>query len=487
MTKAGPSVIQIIIITLALSFPGRLFAQETFHITSDGIHTIDTSAYIPSFYDGALNYNLMIAASRGYISEITRLLEKGAEINALTDEGVTPLVLAVSNNRTDAVKTILSYDPLINEVTSSYETPLLIAVKNCNTEISELLIRGGAEPDYPDKHGATPLHHATIYGCMEIVDLLLYYDASIDIKTEEGITPFHASIKAGYSDISDLLIQHGANMEARDNDGFTPFLLAAYYGDTLLIDLLYKKGVDIYAVNKSNYNALSLSILSNQTATTEFLLRIGDKWLTSDNNVINPYSVVSKYRRKETDKLLKENNIPGNIKYGIDQVNFTLSSRFASNDFYSGISISLKEPYINGGFVAGFDTKLWYTRIMTKNSAELFYQYMDKGSVAYAGIFRDFQLTDRIDRFNYSFSSSLLAGYTFGNKLKGTFIVPENKFLIIPSLAFKVTKMNFSLNMGLEYLKTSYYKNGPLWARIGCSYNYFFDKVRTKVKPIKWY
>ena len=53
---------------------------------------IDTSDYIPSFYTGGYsNYNLMIAASKGYASEIDRLIEKGADINAETNEGATPL------------------------------------------------------------------------------------------------------------------------------------------------------------------------------------------------------------------------------------------------------------------------------------------------------------------------------------------------------------------------------------------------------------
>jgi len=46
--------------------------------------------------------------------------------------------------------------------------------------------------------------------------------------------------------------------------------------------------------------------------------------------------------------------------------------------------------------------------------------------------------------------------------------------------------MNLIFSLGLEYLRTEYYHNGPLWFRAGCSYNYFFDKVRMKPKVIKW-
>jgi hypothetical protein len=80
-----------------------------------------------------------------------------------------------------------------------------------------------------------------------------------------------------------------------------------------------------------------------------------------------------------------------------------------------------------------------------------------------------------------------MGGYSFGNKLKGTLITPEQKFMIIPSVSLKMIKKNLTLSAGFEYLKTGFYKDGPVWFRLGCSYNYFFDKVRTYIKPIKWY
>jgi ankyrin repeat protein len=448
---------------------------------------LDTSDYIPSFYNGALDYNLMIASSRGYSSEIIRLMAKGADINSETNEGATPLVFAVSNNNIMAVLTLLSYKPLLNETTKSSETPLLIAVKNGYPEIAEALIRAGADVDIPDKHGATPLHHASLNGYLDIVDMLLYYDASMNIKSVEGTTPLLAAIWAGYQDVADLLIQRGANIEEKDNDGFSPFLLASYYGDTLIMDILYKKGADIYTVNNAKINALGLAIISGKTEAAEYLFKIGNKWSETGNSSVNLYDVAAKYRSAEMLNILKKHNIPGNLKHEFDQVDISLSSRFFLHDMYTGASLSLKEPYLNAGFVFGCDTKFWYTRVLMKNSENLFYQYMDKGSVAYAGLFKEFPITSYPDKFNYSFSTSLVAAYSFGNKLKGTLISADNKFNVIPEVSLKMTKMNFSFNLGMEYLKTEYYHVGPVWIRLGVSYNYYFDNLRTKVKPIRWY
>jgi ankyrin repeat protein len=487
MSYLRTTIWRFFLIVAILCRVGNLYAQWPSVDKWEMLPIIDTSDYIPSFYPGALDYNLMIASSKGYASEIERLIWKGANINGETDEGVSPLVFAVSNNKANVIKLLIRYGADVNKKTSAYETPLLIAVKNQNAEIMEALIRAGSDIEFSDRYGATPLHYASIYGYFQLADMLLYYEASVNNKTVDGTTPLLASIWAGYPDIADLLIQNGANMETRDNEGYTPFLMAAFYGDTLLLDMLYKKGVDVYAVNKSNHNALTLSILNDNIEATKFLLKIGDRWTNSGSNAVNPYSVASKYRRKEVIKILENNKIQGHFKYEIDQVAITASSRFNLHDIYTGVSLSFKEPYLNGGIIAGCDMKLWYTRVLKKDSEYLYYQYMDKGAVAYAGLYKDFTLTDRPAGFNYSISTSLLAGYTFGNKLKGTLIDPENTFTVIPSVSFKMTKMNFSLNLGMEYLKTSYYRIGPVWLRIGSTYNLFFDNVRIKNKTIRWY
>jgi ankyrin repeat protein len=482
------SLLRIFILGIVICHSVSGFAQEkTIEIIPNGKEEIDTSDYLPSFYSAALNYNLMIAASKGYITEIKRLMDEGADINTETIEGATPLIFAVTNNKLNAVNELLKYNPVIDKITTSQETPLIIAVKNGHFEICESLIRAGADVDITDRNGAAPLHHASVNGYLEIADLLLYYNASIDQKSDDGLTPLLSSIFAGYANVADLLIQNGANMEARNNQGLTPFLMAALNGDTLIMDLLFKHGVNIYATNNSDYNALDLSVSANQEDAVRYLLRIGNKWTDSEGNGINPYLVASKYRRKEMVSILRESKVPGEIKYGIDQVALSVSSRFTLKDYYTGISLSFKEPYLNAGIIAGFDFKLWYTRVLVKDSEHLFHQYLDKGYFAYAGAFKDFTLYENPFKSNYVFSASFLAGYSFGHTMKGTLKAPENKFTIVPCISLKWNIKNFSLSMGMEYIKSQFYHIGPLWLRAGFSYTLFYDKVRTKVKPLKWY
>lgn len=473
----GKHIACIALFSILLTFSQNVSGQQ---------QEIDTSDYVPSYSSNYLDYNLLIAASKGYSTEIERLIKAGANVNIATIEGVNALIYAVISGKYEAVNTLLSFKPELDNKTLGDETALLIAVKNNYFEITEALIRAGADLNLGDRFKATPLHYATLYGYFDIVDLLIYYGAEIDDQSDGGITPLLTSVRTGYTDITDLLVQNGANLELSDNDGFTPFLTAAYFGDTIVMDILLKKGADIYAVNNKGHNALNLTISGNHPEATRYLLRIGDQWSHPGSDVISPYVVATKYRRKDIIDLLKKNNIQGGTRLGIDQVAISAMSKFGGHDFFSGLDFSFKEPYLNAGFRVGSDFKLWYTKVLVKSGEHTFYQYLDKSALVYAGIFKDFTLTNNAEGFNYLFSTSLCGGYTFGNKLKGSSAEQKGKFRIIPSVSLKITKMNFSLVAGIEYQKTDFYKTGPLWLRAGITYNYFFDNVRIKLNPIKW-
>ena len=470
-------------------FPGLIMCLQLNLRAQTDIIKADTSGYLPLFISGALEYNLMLAASAGYHLEVERMILMGADVDSETSEGVTPLIYAVYNNRPATVTTLLQLDADVNHITGRRETPLLIAVKNESFEIAEILIRYGADVNYQGSFGAAPLHFASIYGFLPIADLLLYYDAEIDIRTTEGTTPLMAAIWAGYHETANLLIHYGANIEARDNEGFTPFLIASQNGDTLTMSILREKGVDIYQKNISNWDALNLTIRSGQKEAAGMLLRIGNRWSDPVRDVISPYSVAIAYRQKEMIALLRENDFPAITKPGFDQVAFSGGFRSDFRDFYSGFAVAFKEPLRNMGIITGFDTKLWYTRVLIRQNENLFYQYYDKSSLVYAGLLKEWPLTDNFTRSNYSVITSLSAGYSFGNKLKGTLIVPENKLRLIPAAGIMWTSAanKTALFTNLEFTDTGFYKIGPLWWRFGFSYNFFFNNVRAPLKDIKWY
>ena len=474
--------LKLVLLIILFSIPARLASQ---------IVVLDTTMELsyplqPGIQEELDNY-LMLAASSGQVPAINWLLEHGAEIEVKTDENATPLMLAVANNNTDAVLALLQHKPDVNVRTLYSETPLLAAAKNGNIDVAEALIRDSADINFADKYGATPLHYASIFGYFYLTDMLLYYQADKELKSEDGTTPLMASIWAGFADITDLLIQKGANCEKKDKQGFTPLMIAAQNGDSVIMELLLKKQVNMYEINNYKYDALDILIKSNYKEAIQFLFRSGYKWSSRLTEASDPYSLAIKNGRKNIIQVLEKNNVPENHSFGFSQVNFSPSIKFCSHDYFTGVNLAFKEPHLNGGLILGFDFKPGYTRVLDKADDNLFYQYQDKSSVAYSGIFKDIIITDHPFGGNWYFNSSLVGAYAFGNKLKGTNISPGNGFKIIPSVGFKWAGANFSLYGSLDYMKTMFYKVGPVWLRLGIEYNMIFDKDRARPKNIQWY
>jgi ankyrin repeat protein len=474
--------LRVLLLILLFSIPACLVSQI---VVLDTTMELSNPLSVQEKLD--LNNYLMLSASSGNPIAIDWLLRNGAEIDSKTAENATPLMLAVANNKIEAVKVLLKYRPDVNIKTLFSETPLLAAVKNGNLEIAEALIRDSANINLADKNGSAPLHYASIYGYFYLTDMLLYYAAEKDLKSEDGTTPLMAAIWSGYADIADLLIQKGANSEEKDNQGFTPLMVAAQNGDTVIMEMLLKKRVNMYEINSFNYDALDISIKTNQKEAIEYLFRKGYIWDKKLPNTINPYSVAVKYGRVDITHILERNQVPENHRWGFDQIAISASVKLCAHDYFTGINLAFKEPLINGGIIAGFDFKPGYTRVLVKVNENTYYQYQDKSAIAYGGIFKDIPITDHPYRGNWSFNSSVVAAYAFGNKLKGTDITPGNIFKIIPSVGFKLAGNHFSVYGNIDYMKTKFYKIGPVWLRLGLAYNMFLDNDRAPGKVIKWF
>ncbi len=89
---------------------------------------------------------------------VDRLLQHGADVNAVDDEGWTPLHVAARKG---------DYD--------------LAAI--------DYLIKHGAVIDWQDTKKRTPLHHAVIFGHLEAIKLLLERGANPHLTDEKGLTP----------------------------------------------------------------------------------------------------------------------------------------------------------------------------------------------------------------------------------------------------------------------------------------------------------
>lgn len=88
---------------------------------------------------------LMDMSYKGNIKRIKELLKAGANINAVDNQGFTPLINAVSGEQTEAVKLLLNNGANVNAHTKHGMTALIGAVKDGNIEMVRLLLTKNAD------------------------------------------------------------------------------------------------------------------------------------------------------------------------------------------------------------------------------------------------------------------------------------------------------------------------------------------------------
>lgn len=147
-----------------------------------------------------LQKDINIAASKGDVQTVQRLLKDGADVNDKDIEGRTPLYYAVSNGHIDIVNTLLKNGADITQVTNKGNIPLHTATSKGYKEIIEVLLQHVSHDKLKDfinaktaSSGTTSLHVAAQSGSLEVVKSLLKHGAIYDIKNKEGKTPIDLS------------------------------------------------------------------------------------------------------------------------------------------------------------------------------------------------------------------------------------------------------------------------------------------------------
>ena len=120
----------------------------------------------------------------------------------------------------------------INKLSGDGNTPLIVALANKNKIIAVSYIRLGADVNLRNMRGAAPLHWAASQGLMGALKLLLDSGADKDALTlatdpwEPLATPLHWACKAGQLDTAMALLTAGANLGLRDGNGQSTLDLA---------------------------------------------------------------------------------------------------------------------------------------------------------------------------------------------------------------------------------------------------------------------
>jgi len=208
-------------------------------------------------------------AARKGLTEIAKLLvERGAEIDKYPDSskfyaGYTPLILACDSSRDhktlEVVKYLVEKGANLEKVEFAFKSPLTAAVFAKSTNTIRFLLESGANPNNALNDGRTPLYLAISEGLpFEAVDVLLTKGADVSLGTEY-YTPLGLAVSKSNHDVAKRLIDFGADYSKVDSLGNTILHSAARSGSTKNIELFVGLGIDINSRNMDGDTPLHIA------------------------------------------------------------------------------------------------------------------------------------------------------------------------------------------------------------------------------------
>ena len=99
-------------------------------------------------YLGSQTFPLHIVAQEGHVEVVKLLLEKGANIEAINNQGFTSLWIAAYKGHTEIVKVLIAAGANIEAIDDEGYTPLEVAARNGHVEVVKLLLEKGAKVDF---------------------------------------------------------------------------------------------------------------------------------------------------------------------------------------------------------------------------------------------------------------------------------------------------------------------------------------------------
>ncbi|XP_009506106.2 ankyrin repeat and SOCS box protein 11 isoform X2 [Phalacrocorax carbo] len=150
----------------------------------------------------------------GHVACAKVLLENGAQVNAVTIDGITPLFNACCSGSVACVNMLLEFGAK-PQLRNHLASPIHEAVKRGHRECMEILLAHEVDIDQEDLQHGTPLYVACTYQRTDCVKKLLELGANVNVGKRLD-TPLHAAARKSSVEVVVLLTDYGANPKCRN-------------------------------------------------------------------------------------------------------------------------------------------------------------------------------------------------------------------------------------------------------------------------------
>jgi ankyrin repeat protein len=299
---------------------------------------------------------LLAACKSGDLALAKDALAKGAEVNSLSADAVSPLIYAVESGSVQLVRYLLDHgaDVKFNDDSKEW-TALMLACqgddpgygyataarnreyeakrRQPNAEIVRNLIEKGAKVNAEKEGGYSPLMLAAQRGSLPIVRYLLQKSAntdsiakgpsgfalayvmnfaaqsgnidlvkflvskglSVNETNDSGDSPILEAARSGNLSLVKYLISKGASIRATQSDGTTLLHLGAFSGNVNLVKFLVAQGLDVNATNNQKESPLVNAALSGDFETVKFLVEKGGGFAKQGTNASIALKAINNY------------------------------------------------------------------------------------------------------------------------------------------------------------------------------------------------
>lgn len=197
--------------------------------------------------DNIASNDIIEAVSKGQISTVKTLLDKGANANQKGKDSKPLLLIATEKKDLAMAKLLIQYGANVNQQDNILDSPFLYAGASGYTELVKLYLDHGADFKIFNRYNGTALIPACERGHVETVRLLANTKGfPIDHINRLGWTALLEAIILGdgsqkYVDIVQILLDANSDKNIADNEGVTPLQHARKKGFNKIVTLLEAK------------------------------------------------------------------------------------------------------------------------------------------------------------------------------------------------------------------------------------------------------
>ena len=197
---------------------------------------------------------LMLASSKGLAETISLLVKQhSAKMEQRDQNGWTALHYAAASGKVGSTRQLLALGAEANARSNIGVTPLMLAtMQGDEASMSALLSSGRADVNWRDDNGATALFYAVGAGEKLALRTLLRNGALVDLRKLDGGSALVYAAKAGDASIVRLLLHAGADVNLQTNDKSTALMFATHHGNEECVRRLLSFGAD-RSMRNSNY------------------------------------------------------------------------------------------------------------------------------------------------------------------------------------------------------------------------------------------